>query len=353
MSSSGIAVGAGMEPAGAVLPVNGSDSGRAMERLTRGLAGVFRAACQLVRPRIALMVLATVFVSYWLTAAPGGQPPYRICLVLLGTALVASSSSIANQILERHADRLMPRTAARPLAAGSLGVLTAWGLAVATLLAGIGIMMLGSNWAATTAAIATWFVYVCCYTPLKQWTPLNTAIGAIAGALPVAIGWLAADGPAFVRSGDVRGGLAAAAFGTCLYLWQFPHFMAIAWLYRRDYAAAGMRMLTVVDPSGLRAAGQSLAAALAMIPVSLALTVPSGSIRMFFAAAAASVVYAVAAGVFAVRRDDRSARGLLLASLGTLLALITAALLFGQPRTPDRPPVSVSTSVSATQPQLS
>ncbi len=342
-----------MESSGAALPVNRNGNGQAMEQIARGSAGVFRAACQLVRPRIALMVLATVFVSFWLTAAPGGQPPYRICLLLLGTALIASSSSIANQILERHADRLMPRTAARPLATGSLGVLPAWGLAVATLFSGIAIMMLGSNWAATTAAIVTWFVYVCCYTPLKQWTPLNTAIGAIAGALPVAIGWLAADGPAYLRSGDVRGGMAAAAFGTCLYLWQFPHFMAIAWLYRKDYAAAGMRMLTVVDPSGLRAAGQSLAAALAMIPVSLALTVPSGSTRMFFAAAAASVVYAGAAGAFAVRRDDRSARGLLLASLGTLLAIITAALLFGQPRGPDRPPLSDTISFSAPQNQLS
>jgi protoheme IX farnesyltransferase len=117
-----------------------------------------------------------------------------------------------------------------------------------------------------------------------------------------------------------------------LYLWQFPHFMAIAWLYRRHYAAAGLRMLTVDDPTGLRAAGQSLAAALAMIPVSLVLAVPSGGVRLFLAAAVAAIVYAAASVRFAIRRDDRSARGLLMVSIGTLLAVLSAAIAF--------PPVS-------------
>ncbi|NDC54758.1 MAG: protoheme IX farnesyltransferase, partial [Planctomycetia bacterium] len=170
------------------------------------------------------------------------------------------------------------------------------------------------------------------YTPLKKHSPLNTAVGAVAGALPVAIGWLAADGPARLAGGDAASALTASALGTVLYLWQFPHFMAIAWLYRRQYAAAGLRMLTVDDPSGLRAAGQSLAAALAMIPVSLVLAVPSASIRLFLAAAVASVIYAGAAVRFAVRRDDASARTLLFVSLGSLLALLTAAVVFGQPR---------------------
>jgi heme O synthase-like polyprenyltransferase len=107
--------------------------------------------------------------------------------------------------------------------------------------------------------------------------------------------------------------------------------MAIAWLYRRQYQAAGLKMLTVVDPSGLRAAGQSLAAALAMVPASLVLAVPSGSIRLFLAAAVASIVYVVASIRFAVRRDDASARVLLFTSLGSLLGLLTAAVAFGRP----------------------
>ena len=276
------------------------------------------------------MVLATVVTALWLT---GGRPenPAAVAFLLVGTALVAASSSIANQILERETDRLMQRTANRPLAAGRLAVRDGWWLAAATLILGVAFVWASSGWQPTAAAVATWLLYVLLYTPLKLTTPLNTAVGAVAGALPVAIGWLAAGGPERLAAGDARGGLAAAALATVLYLWQFPHFMAIAWLYRRQYDAAGLKMLTVVDPSGLRAAGQSLAAALAMVPASLVLAVPSGSIRLFLAAAVASIVYVVASIRFAVRRDDASARVLLFTSLGSLLGLLTAAVAFGRP----------------------
>ncbi|MCE2725851.1 MAG: protoheme IX farnesyltransferase [Planctomycetaceae bacterium] len=285
---------------------------------------------QLVRPKIALMVLATVATGFWLTAGrPADVRP--LLWLLVGTALVAASSSIANQILERHTDRLMPRTADRPVAAGRLSVAAAWSAALALLAAGAAMSVLSGGWPATCAALATWVLYVAAYTPLKRVSPLNTAVGAVAGALPVAIGWLAADGPARLVGGDPRGAVGAAALGAVLYLWQFPHFMAIAWLYRRQYAAAGLQMLTVVDPSGLRAGGQSLAAALAMIPAALALAVPSAGIRLFLAAALAAIVYALAAVRFAIRRDDASARGLLLTSLGSLLGLLTAAVVLGPP----------------------
>jgi protoheme IX farnesyltransferase len=285
---------------------------------------------QLVRPRIAVMVLATVATAAWLT---GGQPvePLRLVMVLVGTALVAASSSIVNQILERHTDRLMPRTAARPLAAGEMRVAVAAWWSAALLGLGAAIVTAAGGWPAAAAAVATWLLYVVVYTPMKLVSPLNTAVGAIAGALPVAIGWLAADGPARLAAGDARGALAAAALAGVLYLWQFPHFMAIAWLYRRHYAAAGLQMLTVVDPTGLRAAGQALSAALAMVPVSLVLAVPSGSVRLFLAAAVAAVAYAVATARFAIRRDDATARTLLLTSLATLLGLLCAAVAFGRP----------------------
>ena len=252
-------------------------------------------------------------------------------MLLVGTALVAASSSVANQILERSTDRRMKRTASRPIAAGRLSTRDAWVIAAASLGVGVAAIVASAGWRPAAAAAATWLLYVALYTPLKRITPLNTAVGAVAGALPVAIGWLAANGPERLAAGDARGGLAVAALATVLYLWQFPHFMAIAWLYRGQYAAAGLRMLTVVDPSGLRAAGQSLAAALAMVPASLVLAVPSGSIRLFLAAAVASIVYGVAAARFAVRRDDASARALLFTSLGSLLGLLTAAVAFGRP----------------------
>jgi protoheme IX farnesyltransferase len=297
-----------------------------------GLAAIAADCSRLVRPRIALMVLVTVVASLWLTAGADRLAPDRVAWLLLGTALVAASSSIANQILERDTDRLMPRTAKRPIASGRLGVARAWWITAFTLVAGLAMEAWAFGWQPAAAALATWLLYVVVYTPLKRTTPLNTAVGAVAGAMPVAIGWLAADGPRRLAEGDVAATLAVAALGTVLYLWQFPHFMAIAWLYRRHYAAAGLRMLTVDDPTGLRAAGQSLAAALAMIPVSLVLAVPSGGVRLFLAAAVAAIVYAAASVRFAIRRDDRSARGLLMVSIGTLLAVLAAAIAF--------PPVS-------------
>ena len=297
----------------------------------RGASAAWAAdVTQLVRPKIALMVLATVATAFWLTAGRPAQIGPLLWL-LVGTALVAASSSVANQILERGTDRLMPRTADRPIAAGRLTVAVAWALAAVLLVTGIAISVVAGGWPATLAAVATWLLYVIAYTPLKRLSPFNTAVGAVAGALPVAIGWLAADGPARLAGGDPRGALGAAALGAVLYLWQFPHFMAFAWLYRRQYAAAGLQMLTVVDPSGLRAGGQSVAAALAMIPAALALAVPSAGIRLFLAAALAAIVYALAAVRFAIRRDDASARTLLLTSLGSLLGLLTAAVVLGRP----------------------
>jgi len=314
------------QPVAVAVPALASEAG--VDRHSWAIVGADIA--QLVRPKIALMVLATVATGFWLTAGrPADVRP--LLWLLMGTALVAASSSIANQILERHTDRLMPRTADRPVAAGRLSVAAAWSAAVALLAAGTAISVMAGGWPATAAALATWLLYVAAYTPLKRVSPLNTAVGAVAGALPVAIGWLAADGPARLVAGDPRGAVGAAALGAVLYLWQFPHFMAIAWLYRRQYAAAGLQMLTVVDPSGLRAGGQSLAAALAMIPAALALAVPSAGIRLFLAAALAAIVYALAAVRFAIRRDDASARGLLLTSLGSLLGLLTAAVVLGPP----------------------
>ncbi len=307
------------------------DDDACVDSAAGGLAAALADVSRLVRPRIAVMVLATVATGAWLTA--GRQlDGMSLSFVLFGTLLVAVSSSIANQILERDTDRLMPRTALRPLVVGRMGVREAWILATVLLVVGFGITVAAGGWQAALAALATWILYVCIYTPLKRLTPLNTAVGAVAGALPVAIGWLAAGGPARFAAGDSSGAIGAGALATVLYLWQFPHFMAIAWLYRRQYEMAGLRMLTVVDPGGLRAAGQAMAAALAMVPVSLLLAVPSSSVRMFLVAAVASVAYVAATMRFAVRRDDTSARGLLFVSLGSLVALLAAAAACGGPQ---------------------
>lgn len=186
---------------------------------------------RLCRPRIAVMVLATVAAAAWITAGPDLDRA-ALAAVLLGTLLVAASSSVANQILERDTDRRMRRTAARPVASGRLGVREAWWITGVLLVAGLAVTAAAGGLWAAAAALGTWALYVVLYTPLKRVTPLNTAVGAVAGSLPVAIGWCAAGGPERLAAGGVPEAVAVGALATLLYLWQFPHFMAIAWLYR-------------------------------------------------------------------------------------------------------------------------
>ena len=165
---------------------------------------------RLTRPRIALMVLATVVAAMWLTAGRGVGGPTMLWL-LVGTTLVAASSSIGNQILERDTDRLMPRTARRPIAAGRLSVPAATMLTAVLVVSGAVMITLASSWQPAAAAVVTWLLYLAIYTPMKRLSPLNTAVGAVAGALPVTIGWLAADGPQRLMAGEASGALAVAA----------------------------------------------------------------------------------------------------------------------------------------------
>jgi protoheme IX farnesyltransferase len=170
-------------------------------------------------------------------------------------------------------------------------------------------------------ALVTWLIYVLAYTPLKTRSPLNTAVGAVSGALPILIGWTA-TGVAI----DMR----AVALVAVMFLWQFPHFMAIAWLYRLDYARAGQRMLTVVDPTGLRAGAQAVIGALVLIPVSLvpALSPQAGSPAIYCGwAVLLGTAQLAAATLFLLHRDDRSARRLLRASLAYLICWMGLLLL--------------------------
>jgi hypothetical protein len=147
----------------------------------------------LVRPRIAMMVLVTVFAAMWLTATPGGLAWLPTMLVLLGTGLVAASSSIANQILERESDRLMPRTAGRPLASGRLSVAQGWWLTGASLVVGLGFLAGAGGLGAAVVAAVTWLIYVVAYTPLKRVSPLNTAALLPVPCQSVSAGWRRTD----------------------------------------------------------------------------------------------------------------------------------------------------------------
>jgi protoheme IX farnesyltransferase len=172
-----------------------------------------------------------------------------------------------------------------------------------------------------TVAAATWLTYVLVYTPLKTRSPLNTAVGAISGALPILIGWTATGTPIDMRALSLVG---------VMFLWQFPHFMAIAWLYRDDYVRGGQRMLTVVDPSGLRAGAQAFIGALLLVPVSLvpAMSRQAGSPAIYCGwALVLGAAQTIAAVLFFVERNDRSARRLLRMSLLYLMCWMGLLLI--------------------------
>ena len=242
-------------------------------------------------------------------AAPYSLEPWVLLHTVLGAALVAASAGAMNQWWERAGDAQMIRTARRPLPAGRLAPWQVMLFGLATLVLGAVELTVWVNLLTASVALATWAIYVLVYTPLKTRSPLNTAVGAVSGALPILIGWTA-TGAAI----DTR----ALALLAVMFLWQFPHFMAIAWLYRADYERAGQQMLTVVDPTGLRAAAQAVVGALVLLPVSLvpALSPAAGSPAVYCAwTLVLGGLQATAAVLFLIRRDDDSARRLLRASL--------------------------------------
>lgn len=275
---------------------------------------------ELTKPRIVTLELVTVIVAAHL-ASPSGMNPWVLLHAVVGAGLVAASAGALNQWWEQATDARMPRTAKRPLPAGRLSSRQVVVFGAVTLVVGTLQLALGVNPLSAGVALATWIIYVLAYTPLKTRSPLNTAVGALSGALPILIGWTAAGAAIDIR---------AIALVAVMFLWQFPHFMAIAWLYRADYARAGQQMLTVVDPTGLRAGAQALVGALALVPVSLvpALSPQAGSPAIYCLwAVVLGSIQVVAAAQFLLRRDNITARRLLRASLVYLVCWMGLLLM--------------------------
>jgi protoheme IX farnesyltransferase len=271
----------------------------------------------LAKPRVVSLVLFVVaavvigFGAEWTLLLP----------LLAGTALIAASASALNQWMERSSDRLMTRTADRAMARGRISAAGGMAFAVLCLFTGAALLARGANVQAALAGLATWAAYVGLYTPLKRRTIWNTAIGAFAGAAPIMIGAAACD---------QWTSLAAWTLFLILFAWQFPHFMAIAWLYRSQYAAAGLRMLPSVDSAGRRTAACAVTFAALLLPLGLAPLVWGASALFTVPAALLGLVYLWAACGFARRRDDASARFLLRASLVYLPALLGLWALFSE-----------------------
>ncbi len=268
---------------------------------------------ELTKPKIAVMVLVTVavaaFVANW-----GPPSAWLLAHTLIGTALVAASASAFNQWIERDTDALMARTAERPLPAGRLTGSQVITFGAVTIVLGIAYLAACVSYFTAALGLLTWVMYVIIYTPLKRHTAANTAVGAVAGALPVLMGWTSVGAPLDLR---------AWSLFLIVFLWQFPHFMAIAWIYRRDYGGAGLKMLSTVDPSGIRAGVQAILAALVLVPVSMVpcLAQPASGFLLAWALVLGVAQFACAVFFFA-QLSDSAARRLLWASLVYLPAMM-------------------------------
>jgi protoheme IX farnesyltransferase len=271
----------------------------------------------LTKPRLNLLVLVTTLGGLYL-ASPEGVATSLLMHTLVGTALVAGGAAALNQVWERDTDRLMRRTSGRPLPQGRLGVNE--GTWFGVLLTSIGLVELtfGANSIAAAVALATSASYVLAYTPLKTRTSLATLVGAVPGALPPVIGWAAATGeitlPALVLFGIV-------------FFWQMPHFLAIAWMHRNDYARAGIPLLPVLEPDGRRTGQQALLYAAALWPVSLLPAVVGLAAAPYsIVATALGFIFIGLSALFARDRSMVSARRLFLFSI-TYLPLLWGALV--------------------------
>jgi protoheme IX farnesyltransferase len=271
----------------------------------------------LTKPRLNVLVVATSAAGYYL----GATGPLNLAVMaaaVAGTAFVAGGAAALNQFYERGTDALMRRTRSRPLPDGRIAPADArvFGLALST--AGLVLLTALAGWLAALLALGTLTIYVAVYTPLKRRSPIATLVGAVPGALPPLIGWAASRGEVSV------GGLALFLI---VFLWQIPHFMAIAWMYRDDYRLAGFPMLPVIESDGRRTGREAVVYAAALLPASLVPTLAGVSGNVYAAIAAALGVGLLVATVkFAATRSDIAARRLFFGSL-VYLPLIWIAMI--------------------------
>ncbi len=272
----------------------------------------------LTKPELTFLSVLTALAGYYLGSG-GSLSGMGMLHTLLGTAMVGGGAGAINQYMERHLDALMKRTEQRPLPAGRVSAGEALVFGTALTLAGILELVLLVNPLTGFLAALTSVTYLFLYTPLKRITPFSTLVGGIPGALPPVMGWTAARNEINAE--------AWVLFGI-LFLWQMPHFLSLAWMYRKDYARAGYRLLTVLDTKGTRTVFYIIASTTALVPVSGLLSA-TGSTGTIYAAGAllAGIALLVPAVRLASARSSSAARVLFFASLLYLPALMLALVL--------------------------
>ena len=273
---------------------------------------------ELFKARLTSLVLLTTLVGFYL-GQRGGMNWLLLINTLLGTGLLACGAAALNQYLERDFDALMDRTADRPLPAGLIQPQTVVVLGGVLSVAGLLWLAFGANLLTAVLGAVTLISYLFIYTPLKRKTTLNTAIGAIPGALPPLMGWTAARGDLSIEGW---------ALFAILFFWQLPHFLAIAWMYREDYAKGGFVMLPLVDRDGTRTGRSAVSHTLGLLPVSLSPFVFQMSGALYLAGALLlGLVFLWFAGRFAKQMDRLSARRLFFASI-LYLPLLLGLMVF-------------------------
>jgi heme o synthase len=273
---------------------------------------------ELTKPGITRMVLVTTAAGFYL--ASRGTFDFVLFLnTLLGTALAASGTNALNQWVERDADRHMNRTSSRPLPSGRLSSMEAVAFAWAISIVGMAYLAVFVNITTAVVVALSLSSYVFVYTPLKKKTWFSTVIGAVPGALPILAGWTATGRP--ISAG-------AWALFAIMFVWQMPHFYALAWIYREDYGRAGFQMLTVVDKTGRRAGRHTLLFAAALIPISVLPTVFGVAGYIYFAGALAlGIAFLIVASGMLSKPNEKIAWRVFTGSiiyLPTLLLLMVA-----------------------------
>jgi len=275
----------------------------------------------LTKPEVNFLILITTFAGFYLAREAGWRDfPFWLSInALLGTLLVASGTGTLNQYIERRFDAQMRRTARRPLAAGRLKPAAVLWFGLALSVVGSLYLVAAVNILASLLTMATLLAYLFFYTPLKRKTPLCTLVGAFPGAMPPLIGWAAASGKLDFQAWTLY---------AILFLWQFPHFMAIAWMYREDYARAGYLVLPPDGSARARSVNlQTVLPLLALVPLSLLPGLMGEAKLYFIGALLLGAGFVLCAAQFALRRSNSAARRLLAASIIYLPALFVLMLL--------------------------
>lgn len=291
------------------------DEAPALASVAEKPRATWRHYLELTKPRLSLMSVITAMIGY-LAAVPYSYLDWqRTFLVVLGTALCAGGVAALNMWMEADTDALMKRTADRPIPAGIVLPGSAFVMGWVLCVAGLAVLFKFVNGLSAFIGLATIVAYLAIYTPAKRWSRWNTEIGAISGAFPPMIGWAAA--------GRTNPGLGWALFAI-LYTWQMPHFFSLAWTYRKDYAAAGMKMISVTDPSGRKVSSRAFVWSVLLVVSGVLPTLLGYCSWYYFAFAAVLGLWILKSAFIFLNpaKRDTEARRLFLISLAYLPLLL-------------------------------